>query len=181
MVADASSGDRPITLQTMDDRYASLQPPSIIASIASMPRRWKDALRVPAPKNIDEVFTTAGPDGTTAAEHVGAAIAQAQLLSEAIRTTSYNMPQALDPAVAAAVKNVGTGPWPESAEAGLDNLVNTMEGLHAQLEQLTPHDWNKSADAGRETLSIISLAQGASRVAADRLAAVDKIVTALAR
>lgn len=165
----------------MGDRYDSLQPPSIIASIASMPRRWKDALHLPAPKNIDEVFSSPGPDGTTVAEHVGAAIAQLQILCDAIRTTSYNVPESLPPEAATAVMNVGSGPWPKSAAAGIDQLLEVVEKLHEQLLLLTPHDWNKSADAGRETLSILRMAQGASRVAADRLGATDRVVSALAR
>jgi len=56
-----------------------------------------------------------------------------------------------------------------------------MEQLLEQLEQLSASDWNKSADAGRESLTVLALTQGASRVAAERLSAVDKIVASLAR
>ncbi len=163
----------------MRDRYESLNPASLIASIASMPRRWKDALRVPAPKNIDDFFTVEGPDGT-AAEHVGAAIAQIRTLRDAIRTTSYNVPEPLGTEVAAAAANSGSGAWPTSASEGLADLTAEMEGLKEQLDGLKPHDWNKSADAGRTTLSVLKLAQGASRVGAERLGIVERTIRTLA-
>ena len=164
----------------MSDRYDSLQPPSLIASIASMPRRWKDALHVPAPKTIEDIHLTPGSDGISVAEHLGATIAMTRILQDAIRTTSYNIPEPLRPEVAAAVQNSGSGPWPETAQVGLASLTAAMEELLDQLKRLSPHDWNKSADAGRETFSILKLAQGASRVAADRLMAVDSLVETLA-
>lgn len=138
-------------------------------------------MHVPAPKNIDDVFTVAGPDGTSAAEHLGAAISMLTTLADAVRTTTYNVPDQLGTEVAAAVRNVGTGPWPESADAGLSKLIATVEQLHEQLQQLSPSDWNKSADSGTETFTVLALAQGASRVAAERLAAVDRIIGTLAR
>lgn len=146
-----------------------------------MPRRWKEVMHVPAPKNIDEVFTDAGPDGTTAAEHLGAAISMVTILVDAVRTTSYNVPEPLGPEVATAVQNAGSGPWPDSAHDGLSSLTTTMERLHEQLQQLSPSDWNKSADSGNETFTVLALAQGASRVGAERLAAVDRIISAVAR
>jgi hypothetical protein len=165
----------------MGDRYESLQPPSLIASITSMPRRWKEALRVPAPKNIDDVFSAPGPDGTSVAEHMGAAISMITTLQNAVRTTSYNVPEPLSPEVATAARNAGSGPWPPSADVALSELNTAMEQLLEQLEQLSASDWNKSADAGRESLTVLALTQGASRVAAERLSAVDKIVASLAR
>lgn len=165
----------------MRDRYESLQPPSLIASIASMPRRWKDALHVPAPKNIDDVFTMEGPNGVSAAEHLGAAISLSRIVLDALRTTSYNIPEPLGPDVAAAVQNSGSGAWPATAAEGLADLTKTMEDLLEKLQELTPSDWNKSADSAGQSFTVLALAQGASRVAADRLTAVDQIITALAR
>lgn len=165
----------------MPDRYESLQPPSLIASIASMPRRWKEALHVPAPKSIEDVFTMEGPDGTSAAEHLGAAIASSATLLGALRTTSYNIPEPLGADVASAAHNAGSGPWPKTAADGLAELTSTLEATLAKLQELTPSDWNKSADAGNESFTVLALAQGASRVAADRLAAVDRIISTLAR
>ena len=163
----------------MGDRYDSLQPASLIASMTSMPRRWKDAMRVAPPKSIDDYFTVDGEHGS-AAEHVGAVIAQLSTLSDAIRTTSYNVPEPLTSAVVAAASNTGSGPWPESASAGLAELTSLFETLTTQLEQLNPRDWNKSADAGSTMLTVLALAQGASRVAADRLAIVERTIRTLA-
>ncbi|MDW3178572.1 MAG: hypothetical protein R8J94_14360 [Acidimicrobiia bacterium] len=164
----------------MGDRYESLQPPSLTATVASMPRRWKEAFHVPAPKSVDEVFTIAGPDGTSPAEHLGATISMITTLADAIRTTSYSVPEPLGPEVGAAVANAGSGPWPDSAHEGLDSLISLMERLLEQLEQLSPSDWNRSADSGTQTYTVLALAQGASRVAAERLAKVDRLIDTLA-
>lgn len=159
----------------MSDRYDSLQPASLIASMASMPRRWNDGLRVSPPKNIDEYFTVAGDRGT-AAEHAGAAIAQLSILRDAIRTTSYNLPESLPTEVVSAAANAASGPWPESAGDALAELTEIFETLEKQLKQLNPRDWNKSADAGSAMMTVLALAQGASRVAADRLAIVEETI-----
>ena len=145
-----------------------------------MPRRWKEALRVSAPKNIDEVFTSAGPDGISAAEHMGAAISMVQVLANAIRTTSYNVPETLGTEVASAALNAGSGPWPNSAHDGLSELTTLMEQIGEQLSQLSPSDWNRSADSGTQTFTILALAQGVTRVTAERLALVDGVIDTLA-
>lgn len=145
-----------------------------------MPRRWKEALHVAPPKSIDEVFSEPGPDGSSAAEHMGAAIAMTEALIDAIRTTAYNVPEPLGPEAATAIHNAGSGPWPASPHVALNTLDGLMEDLLEQLKRLSPSDWNKSADAGSETFTILALAQGASRVAAERLNAVERIIDALA-
>ena len=147
--------------------------------MTSMPRRWKDAMRVAPPKNIDDYFAVNGEHGS-AAEHLGAVIAQLSTLSDAIRTTSYNVPEPLTSSVVSAASNTGSGPWPQSASAGLAELTDLFETLTGQLQQLNPRDWNKSADAGSTMLTVLALAQGASRVAADRLAIVERTIRTLA-
>lgn len=157
-----------------------------------MPRRWKDAIRVEAPKNIEDYFTVAGPDGS-AAEHVGAVVAQLTILSNAIRTTSYNVPEPLPPEAAIAVKNGGSGPWPATASDALSQLRIAFEGLEDQLKTLKSHDWNKSANVltggtpvdgvpsrSGESLTVLQLAQGASRVAAERLPVVERAIRSAA-
>lgn len=164
----------------MRDRYESLQPSMLTASVASMPRRWKDALKVPPPKNIDDIFNQQAGDGSTIAEQLGAAIEQLSTLREAIRTTSYNIPEELGSEVASAARNLGSGPWPSTAAEGLTDLERLFDEILAQLKAMPASDWNKSADAGRESLTVLALAQGVSRVAAERLAAVERLVAELA-
>ena len=161
--------------------------------MASMPRRWRDAIRVDAPKNIDDFFASPGPDGVSAAEHTGAAIAQLNVLSRAIRTTSYRTPEPLGSEVAAAVHNLGSGPWPETASDALTQLDAIFEEIKTQLEQLHTNDWTKSAQvtsAGPPSdgvanaggpVSVLQLAQGASRVAAERLSLADRILRTVSR
>jgi len=161
------------------DRYDGLLPKSLIASMASMPRRWKDALKLPPPKSVEDYFTLEGEAGTPA-EHLGAAIAQLRLIGEAIRTTSYNVPESLGAEVTSAVDDQSSGPWPSSAHGGLDDLVELCEGIEARLSDLSAGDWNKSASTPGGDLTILALAQGASRVAANRLAIFERTVRALA-
>lgn len=168
-----------ITIWSMRDRYESLKPNNLIASMSSMPRRWKDAIRVDPPKNIEDYFNVSGPDGNPA-ELVGAVIAQLKILDDAIRTTSYNIPETLPPEAAAAAQNLGSGPWPASAGDARDQLTEAFENLEARLRQLNTHDWTKSArvepsETGA-TLSVLQLAQGASRVAATALPIVERSI-----
>ena len=169
----------------------------IVSSMASMPRRWRAAIRVDPPKNIDDFFTVPGPDGVSAAEHAGAAIAQLTVLSRAIRTTSYRIPETLDPEVAAAAQNLGSGPWPKTAAEALTELDAVFDDIKTQLDQLHTNDWNKSArvasagapDDGDESatgsatgsLSVLQLAQAASRVAAERLPLAERILRTVSR
>lgn len=161
------------------DRYERLAPASLIASISSMPRRWKEAVYVPPDVSIDDFFTVSTDQGSIA-EHFGAAIAQIALLRDAIRTTSYNVPEPLDMGVAAAVANKGSGPWPKNAKSARNELKDQFEKLEGELKELKTTDWNRSADAGNTTLTILALAQGASRVGAERLSIVERLVRSLA-
>lgn len=161
------------------DRYDRLQPASIVASIASMQRRWKDALHVPADKNIEDFFNVETEDGSIA-EHMGAAIAQLQILRPALRTTSYNVPEPLEPDVATAAANLGSGPWPRSTKDGLTDLFAALDAIKSELEGINVRDWNKTTHAGTTTVSLLAIAQGTSRVAADRLAIVERLVRQLA-
>lgn len=160
------------------DRYDRLQPASIVASIASMPRRWKEALHVPPEENIDDYFIVETDQGSIA-EHMGAATAQIRILRGAIRTTTYNNPEPVEAEVVAAAANAGSGPWPSNAKEGLAAFNDEIEKLQAELDNVGVRDWNKTARAGNSSVSLLGLAQGASRVAADRLAIVERLVRAL--
>jgi len=161
------------------DRYESLPPASIVASISSMQRRWKDAVHVSVDKNIEDYFTIETDQGSIA-EHLGAAIAQLRVLRHAVRTTSYNMPEELDSEVVSAVANKGSGPWPKSTKEGLAELFEELDALKSELDQISTSGWKKTAKAGNTSLTLIAIAQGASRVAADRLTIVERLVRTLA-
>ena len=161
------------------DRYDRLQPAAIIASIKSMQRRWKDAVHVSADKNIEDYFAIETDDGSIA-EHIGAAITQLRTLRPALRTTAYNNPEPLDSEVAAAAANLGSGPWPSSTRAGLDELFSELDAIAGELETINTQDWNKTTNAGSTSLTLLQIAQGTSRVAANRLAIVERLVRQLA-
>lgn len=161
------------------DRYDRLQPSALVASIASMQRRWKDAVHVPVDKNIEDYFAIETESGSIA-EHIGAAIAQLRILRPALRTTAYNNPEPLDPEVAAAAADLGSGPWPSSTRAGLDELFSELDAIKEELQAINIRDWNKTANAGSTSLTLLQIAQGTSRVAANRLAIVERLVQQLA-
>lgn len=160
------------------DRYDRLTPNTLLASIASMKRRWKEAMHVSADKNIEDFFTIE-TDAGSIAEHCGAAITQLHLLRSAIRTTTYNVPEPLGPEVAVAAANTGTGPWPSSAAEAMAELNSELDLMKVELDSIKTREWTKTAQAGSTSLSVLALAQGASRVAADRLNIVERLVRTL--
>ncbi len=161
----------------MRDRYESLKPNNLVASMASMPRRWKDAIRVDPPKDIEDFFNVSTSSGNPA-ELVGNVVAQLKILEDAIRTTSYNIPETLPVEAIAAAKNLGSGPWPSSAADARDELTAAFNALEERLRGLNTHDWAKSAtvEGGGDSLSVLQLAQGASRVAATALPLVERAI-----
>lgn len=160
----------------MGDRYDSLQPPNLIAAIKSMPRRWADALYVAPPKNIEDFFAEVGPDGVSAAEDAGATLALVGILQDAIRTTSYNSPEALGSEVVAAMANNGSGPWPPSAADATESIEALMESLAERLDALHTSDWGKSASTPDGSVTLTELLRGAVRVAAERLARAERTI-----
>jgi len=160
----------------MTDQYDRLQPPFIVSSIRSMPRRWKKAMHVRPPKNVEDFYTVETDDGRTAAGDVGAALTQVRLLADAIRTTSYNVPETLGPEVETAIRDAGSGPWPPSASDALEQMESLMNDLGDRLEALQPQDWAKRAKTPTGEVSLQQLGQATTRVLATRLARVDRTI-----
>jgi len=161
----------------MSDQYDRLQPPFIISSIRSMPRRWKEALYVHPPKDIEDFYNKPGPAGDSAASDVGAALEQVRVLADAIRTTSYNDADPLSSEVDTAMKDEGTGPWPPTAHDALGEIEALMEKLGDRLEGLQPNDWAKRAStASGADVSIEQLGQATTRVLATRLGRVAQTI-----
>ena len=159
----------------MSDRYDSLQPPHIISTLRSMPRRWKSALYVAPPKDIDELFGKAIGDHPSAAEHSGAALAQLTILFDAIRTTGYSVPEPLGPEVQSALADKGSGPWPADAAEAIQSIGDTCEALADRLDALAPADWMRST----EGITVNDLARGAARVSAERLRQAERMIERL--
>ena len=117
----------------------------------------------------------------TIAEHCGAAIAQIDVLALAIRTTLYTSPDPLEDQVVAAVSNAGTGPWPKTAREALNKVSSSLKQLREELELINTSGWNRSATSHLEmqSFTVLTLARGSSRVAAERLIAVESLVREL--
>jgi len=160
----------------MSDQYDRLQPPFIVSSIRSMPRRWEQALRVQPPKNIEDFYTLEGSSGQSAASDVGAALEQVRVLADAIRTTSYNEPEVLGSEVEAAMSDSGSGPWPASAAEALEHIEALMNTLGDRLEALHSRDWAKRARMASGDVSIEQLGQATTRVLATRLSRVERTI-----
>lgn len=146
-----------------------------------MPGRWVDGFRVDPELDIEDFYTVPGSTGMTIAEHCGAAIAQIDVLALAIRTTLYTSPDPLDDQVVAAVSNAGTGPWPKTAREALNKVSSSLKQLREELELINTSGWNRSATSHLEmqSFTVLTLARGSSRVAAERLIAVESLVREL--
>lgn len=160
----------------MSDRYEQLLPPDVISAVKSMPRRWASAFQVTPSTSIDEVLALTGEDGATVAEHTGAFLAQVRTLTDAIRKTRYSSGEEVDADVEAAVSNSGSAQGPPAGADAIDAIEALMQELANTLEALSSSDWTKTAVAPSGTISIAALAQGAVRVAAERLRVVERAV-----
>ncbi len=162
----------------MVDRYDKLNHNALMASIGSMPRRWTEAIRVPAPKNIEDFFTAeGGPKGIVIADEMGAAIHQMQILDLAIRVTSYLDPEPLPEGTLDAMADRLTGPRPNSASEAVAQITAVTETTYGRLTDLRMSDWNRSGTQDGVTVTITDLAKGVSRVNAERLARATRSVT----
>ncbi len=150
-----------------------------MASVGSMSRRWSEAIRVAPPKNIEEYFTVAAPNGLVLADEMGAAIAQLSILTNAIRTTSYLEPDPLPEGSVQAMRNELDGDRPPSATAGLTQLTTLNDEIYGRLKDLRMADWKNEATSGSETISITDFAKGVSRVNAERLARATRTLAAV--
>jgi len=152
----------------MSDRYDLLLPPDLISTIKSMPRRWSAALYL-ASAASDDSFTRPGADGLSAAQHTGIMLAQVDVLAEAIRATSFNRDEVLGEEVLAAMADNGSDHEAASVGDALNAIERAMDALAAKLESLTTSDWNTEARTVDGTVTLVSLVQGAARVAVERL------------
>ena len=160
----------------MADRYDNLNHNNMMASIGSMPRRWSDAICLPAPQNIEDVFTEEGPGGIVIADEMGAAIHQMELLDLAIRVTSYLDPEPLPDGTVDAAADRLSGSRPKNAAQAIADIVEVNESAYKRLSDLRMADWSKSGTQNGVTMNISDLAKGVSRVNAERLARATRAV-----
>lgn len=155
----------------MADRYDSLTPPVLIASLRSMPRRYAEALELAAPKTAHEVFHLA-------ADHIGALLAQLAVIDDAVHRTSDHEADRLGAEVDSAIADRGRGLPVDRVETALAEIERVTSALADRLDGLSAGDWNRSAPTPTATYSITELAQGAVRVAAERLRATERSIRA---
>lgn len=141
-----------------------------------MPRRYKDALTLPPDEDINELLTKPGADGSTIAEHLGAAVALVDILAKAARTTGYLTPEPLDMTVESAMQNSGSGPWPSTAKQAQKQIEELVEDLTKRLAEMPSSSWSRTAPSPSGSASVSQLTQGVVRVLAERLAAVERTV-----
>ncbi len=153
----------------MADRYDKLNHNTYMASIGSMAKRWKDAIYVPPPLNIEDFFTVESPAGIVIADEMGATIHQLTILSKAVRTTSYLETEPLDDDVLDAMQDRLSGDRPNTATSALASIISLNEEVYERLTAMRMVDWKNSANSGSVTVSMPDLARGLSRVNAERL------------
>ncbi len=163
----------------MADRYDTLNPNHIIASVASLPRRWTEGFRVPDDVSFGDLFVSVSSDGTCIAEHLGATIAQLDILADALTIACYVTPEPLDTQVSAAMANTGSGSWPASPKEGLEKVLAQFVELQSAIEGVRTSDWNKSVLLGSSTVKVIDITRAVSRVGAERLRAVESLISEL--
>lgn len=154
----------------MSDRYDNLNHNTLLASVGSMSRRWKEAIFVAPPHNIEDYFTLEAPDALVLADEMGAALTQVTILTNAIRTTSYLEPDPLPDMYAEAMRNELSGDRPKSATEGLEQIIAINDEVYGRLQDLRLVDWKNTATGDSGTVSISDLVKGVSRVNAERLA-----------
>ena len=154
----------------MADRYDKLNHNTVMASVGSMSRRWREAIRVPKPHNIEDFYTAEAAGGLVLADEMGAAITQTTILMNAIRTTSYLEPDPLPDLTVEAMRNELTGERPPSAVDAIEQIAGITDEVYRRLKDLRMADWKNEATWGSMTISISDLAKGVSRVNAERLA-----------
>lgn len=162
----------------MSDRYDTLTPPLIIATLRSMPRRYAEALESVASMTADEVLAEVATD-------LSAALSGLEVIDRAIHTTADHAADPLPPAVDAAVAGAPTGLDSAGARA-VDSATDAVAALDAvttrlaeRLDRLTADDWNRSAASPTASYDVTDLARGAARLAAERLRAIEGIVRTL--
>ncbi len=153
----------------MEDRYDSLTPPMILASLRSMPRRFAEALELAAPKTAQQVIHLA-------AEDIGALLAQLAVLDEAVHTTVDHDADPLGADVDAAVADRGRGLPVEDAPTALAEIEVVTSRLADRLDSLSADGWNRSASSPSARYEVTDLARGAVRVAAERLRTTERAV-----
>lgn len=154
----------------MTDRYDTLNHNTLMASIGSMSRRWKEAIYVAPPENIEDFFTLESPDGLVLADEMGAAIAQVTILANAIRTTSYVESEPLPDLAIEAMQDELDGDRPPSAGAAIAAITSINDEVYGRLKDLRMVAWKNESTGESRTVSITDLAKGVSRVNAERLA-----------
>lgn len=162
----------------MDDRYASLTPPQLIASLRSMPRRFTEALELAAPRTPDEVIGLVASD-------IGALLGQLGVLDEAIHTTADHIADPLPVTVDQAVADAGGGNGAIVSDAVLSGAREALDAIEVvtqriadRLDRLSADDWNRAAYSPTTAYTLTELAQGAVRVAADRLRVTERAISA---
>lgn len=140
-----------------------------------MPGRYAEIIGVGAPLTGEQLLESG------AAAEIGSMLAQLAVIDGAVRSTSWNDPPRLGSDVDAAIADTADGPAVTSAREALDRIEELMTTLADRFDGMALDEWNRTAESAHGPLSMNELAQGAVRVAAERLLATERAIRGAAR
>lgn len=157
-----------------------LTPADAVVALRSFPRRFRSALARPDDDDFDpdEVARRYGSDGSSAAEHVLAAVTVLDLLAEAVR----QVPHPDQASVPDAFTDLGTVAHRDDhspVAALLARVEASAEAAVARIDSIGTDQWaNELGIAGTDqTLGALTLVQDAIGAVAARLRATERTVS----
>jgi hypothetical protein len=161
-----------------DDRYDLLNPPHLVTTLRSFPRRYRGALAAvpPTPEAIIERV-----DGHRVIDLLTDTVCTLALLDRALELTLVQDV----PTVITAVADAAARIWPDDPASEIDQLLDELTGsatsLAARIDAASTNDWSRTAVVaghGRE-IRAIAIARDAARTGAENLRILERIVPAL--
>jgi len=163
-----------------DDRYDQLNPPHLVTTMRSFPRRYRAALAA-APPTPEALVALV--DGHRVLARLTDTVRTLALLDRALEQTLVHD----TPTVVAGVADAAARRWPAASATDvdvlLDELTVTATALAARIDTAPSKDWSRTAtvaDRGR-SIRAIDIAREAARTGAENLRIIERIVPKLAR
>lgn len=146
-----------------------------VVALASLSRRWRDALVVEPDEDVDEVMARIGPDGVSGNDLLADTACSLTLLARAFE-------QALDgsePMLHPAVTDPSARTWSFPAGVGsadlADMVTDEFDSLRIRAQRVSTVAWRRSvAVAGGGTTDALSILREAVRTASDNLRALQR-------
>lgn len=163
----------------MRDRYDSLQPVHLIATMRSLPRRYRAAVTGHPELSPVEVgaLVTPEPDGRRVVDLIGDTVRTLALVERSLELVVLG-----DHVVPAAAVDSSERHWPTDCDTlgvELDALDDVATALADRIESVGDRDWERTGRlTGGGTVTAIELAREAARTGAEHLRAIERLAEA---